>query len=95
LRALLRDTGDGVRVIVRLMQLGIKSGFEGRLRAIAQIDTDITPRLAASTSRSSTRPVGHACRCRPADSHSISSFSPATSTRSSSRLPLAGTRARV
>jgi hypothetical protein len=62
LRALLRDTGDGVRVIVRLMQLGIKSGFEGRLRAIAQIDTDITPRLAASTSRSSTRPVGHACR---------------------------------
>src|SRR5919199_6386889 len=31
LRALLRDTGPGVRVVVRLMQLGIKSGFDGQL----------------------------------------------------------------
>ena len=46
LRALLRDTGPGVRVIVRLMQLGIKSGFDGQLTSLGQIDTNTTPRLS-------------------------------------------------
>ena len=44
LRALLRDTGPGVRVIVRLMQLGIKSGFDGQLTSLGQIDSDTTAR---------------------------------------------------
>jgi hypothetical protein len=45
MRALLRDTGSGARVIVRLMQLGIKSGFDGQLTNLGQIDTNTTPRL--------------------------------------------------
>jgi hypothetical protein len=46
LRALLRDTGPGVRVVVRLMQLGIKSGFDGQLTSLGQIDTDTSQRLS-------------------------------------------------
>jgi hypothetical protein len=46
LRALLRDPGPGSRVIVRLMQLGIKSGFDGELTSLVQIDSDTTPRLS-------------------------------------------------
>jgi hypothetical protein len=46
MRALLRDTGPGVRVIVRLMQLGIRGGFDGQLTALGQIDTDTTQRLS-------------------------------------------------
>ena len=45
MRALVRDTGPGVRVIVRLIQLGVRSGFEGQLSTLAQIDSDTTPRL--------------------------------------------------
>jgi hypothetical protein len=45
MRALLRDPGAGTRVIVRLMQLGIRSGFDGQLTSLGQIDTDTTPRL--------------------------------------------------
>jgi hypothetical protein len=44
LSAVLRDTGPGVRVIVRLMQLGLKSGFEGQLTSLGEIDSDTTPR---------------------------------------------------
>ena len=44
LRGLLRDTGSGARVIVRLMQLGIKSGFDGQLTVLGEIDTNTTPR---------------------------------------------------
>ena len=47
LRALLRDTGPGVRVIVRLMQLGVRSGFEGQLTSLGGIDSDTTRRLSA------------------------------------------------
>ncbi|MEN3339097.1 MAG: hypothetical protein V7647_2773 [Acidobacteriota bacterium] len=47
LRAVLRDTGAGARVIVSLMQLGIRSGFEGQLTRLGQIDSDTTPRLTA------------------------------------------------
>ena len=46
LRAVLRDTGPGVRVIVRLMQLGVKSGFEGQLTSLGEIDSDKSPRLS-------------------------------------------------
>jgi len=45
MRALLRDAGSGARVIVRMMQLGIRSGFDGQLTNLGQIDTDTTPRL--------------------------------------------------
>lgn len=44
LRAVLRDTGAGVRVIVRVMQLGIKSGLAGQLTSLGQIDSDTTLR---------------------------------------------------
>jgi hypothetical protein len=47
LRAVLRDTGPGARVIVRLMQLGVHSGFEGQLTSLGGIDSDKTPRLTA------------------------------------------------
>jgi hypothetical protein len=46
LRAVLRDTGPGVRVVVRLMQLGIRSGFAGQLTSLGQIDTDKSQRLS-------------------------------------------------
>jgi hypothetical protein len=46
LRAVLRDTGAGARVIVRVMQLGIHSGFEGQLTSLGGIDSDRTPRLS-------------------------------------------------
>src|SRR3982751_4348713 len=39
MRALLRDPGAGSRVIVRLMQLGVRSGFDGQLTTMGQIDT--------------------------------------------------------
>jgi hypothetical protein len=42
--AVLRDTGPGVRVIVRLVELGVKSGLEGRRTVLGQIDSDTTPR---------------------------------------------------
>jgi hypothetical protein len=47
LRAQLRDTGPGARVIVRLMQLGVRSGLEGQLTSLGGIDTDRTQRLSA------------------------------------------------
>jgi hypothetical protein len=46
LRALLRDTGPGVRVLVRVMQLGIRSGFDGQLTRLGEIDTNRTPRMS-------------------------------------------------
>ena len=45
LRASLRDTGPGARVIVRVMQLGVRNGFDGQLTNLGQIDTNSTPRL--------------------------------------------------
>jgi hypothetical protein len=47
LRAVLRDTGAGARVVVRLMQLGIRGGLERQLTSLGQIDSDRTPRLTA------------------------------------------------
>jgi hypothetical protein len=47
LRAVLRDTGPGARVIVRLMQLGIRSGLEGQLTSLGAIDSNTTPRRTA------------------------------------------------
>jgi hypothetical protein len=47
LRAVLRDPGAGSRVIVRLMRLGIRGGFEGQLTSLGGIDTDKTQRLTA------------------------------------------------
>lgn len=40
MRVLLRDTGAGGRVVVRLMQLGIAGGFEGSLEQVAEINSD-------------------------------------------------------
>jgi hypothetical protein len=47
MRAVLRDTGPGARVLVRLMQLGIRSGLEGRLTSLGGIDSDRSLRLSA------------------------------------------------
>lgn len=42
MRARLRDTGEGARVLVRLMRLDITTGS---LRSVGQIDTDAQPLL--------------------------------------------------
>lgn len=46
LSAVLRDTGPGVRVLVSLVELGVKSGFEGQRTVRGQIDSDTTPRTS-------------------------------------------------
>src|SRR5437762_4523490 len=45
MRALVRDTGPCVRVSVRLMQLGSRSGIARRVSTLAQIDSDMRRRL--------------------------------------------------
>lgn len=46
MRAVLRDTGPGTRVILRLMQLGVGGGYEGQLTSLGGIDSDTTKRLS-------------------------------------------------
>lgn len=44
MRAVLRDTGAGSRVVLRLMRLGIGGGYEGQLTSMGGIDSDSTRR---------------------------------------------------
>jgi hypothetical protein len=67
INAVLRDTGPGARVIVRLMELGIRSGIEGpagQLRSIAEIDSDML------------QPVGGSNQYREAKACIASGFDP-------------------
>jgi hypothetical protein len=44
MRAVLRDTGAGTRVVVRLIRLGITAGLEGKKTSVGGIDSDTSRR---------------------------------------------------